>query len=135
VHRCSEQGVLWWMRWLLLWRTHPWPHRDRVGPGIVEGGPRRGAPAVVAAVVAGAIVLALPLPLALTLAFAVVVGVLWWEGEGSSEDMEVPTVVGAEVAAAMEGTLHLRARSRTRMPVPRLLSVPDRTSCSGPVEG
>jgi hypothetical protein len=62
--------VLRWTR-RLLQRMHPWPHRDGVGPGIVEGGPRRGAPAVVAAVVARAIVLSFPLPLALT----IVVGV------------------------------------------------------------
>jgi hypothetical protein len=45
---------------------------------IIEGGPHRGAPAVVSAVVARAaeaIVLAFPLPLALPLAFATVVGV------------------------------------------------------------
>jgi hypothetical protein len=73
--------VLRWTRQLLLQRTHPWPHRDGAGPGIVEGGPSWGTPTIVVAVVAGAtgaIVLALPLPLPLTLAFAAVVGV----GEG-----------------------------------------------------
>jgi hypothetical protein len=72
--------VLWWTCQLLLWRTHPWPHRDGAGPGIVKGGPRRGTPAVVAAIftgATGAIVLtfSLPLPLALTLTCAAVVGV------------------------------------------------------------
>jgi hypothetical protein len=76
--------VLWWTCQLLLWRTHPWPHRDGAGPGIVKGGPRRGAPAVVTAIftrATGAVVLTfslplpLPLPLVLTLAFAAVVGV------------------------------------------------------------
>jgi hypothetical protein len=75
VRRCSKQGVRWWTRRLLLWRTHLWPYRDGAGPGIVEGWPRRGAPAVIVVVVAGAIVLAFPLPLALTPAFATVVGV------------------------------------------------------------
>jgi hypothetical protein len=46
--------MLRWTRRLLLRRTHPWPHRDDAGPGIVEGGPRRDASVVVAAVVAGA---------------------------------------------------------------------------------
>jgi hypothetical protein len=59
---------------LLLQRTHPWPHQDGADPGIV-GGPRRGAPVVVVAVVAGAVVLTFHLPLALTLAFTVIVGV------------------------------------------------------------
>jgi hypothetical protein len=75
---CSEQGVLRWMRWLLLRRTHPWPHRDGASLGIVEGGPHRGAPTVVADVVAGvtgAVVLAFTLPLDLTRAFVAVVGV------------------------------------------------------------
>jgi hypothetical protein len=48
------------------------------GPGIVEGGPRQGAPTVVTTVVAGAvsaIVLSFPFPLVLTLAFTIVVGV------------------------------------------------------------
>jgi hypothetical protein len=31
--------------------------------------------------------------------------------------MAVPAMVGAEVAAAMEGVVHLRARSRTGRPV------------------
>jgi hypothetical protein len=39
------------------------------------------------------------------------------EGEGLPENMVVPAVVGAEAVAAAEGTLHLRARSRTRWPV------------------
>jgi hypothetical protein len=55
------------MRQLLLRRTHPWPHRDGAGPGII-GGPRQGAPAVVA----GAIVLAFPF--LLPLVFAAIVG-------------------------------------------------------------
>jgi hypothetical protein len=46
------------------------------------------------------------------------------EGEGSSEDTVIPTVVGVEVATAMEGTLHLRVRSRTWRPVPGLPSGP-----------
>jgi hypothetical protein len=69
--------VLRWTCQLLLQRLHSWPHRDGAGSGIVEEGPRRGAPAIIAAVVAGAvgdIVLAFPLPLALILAFAAVVG-------------------------------------------------------------
>jgi hypothetical protein len=41
---------------------------------IVEGGPRRGAPTVIATIGAGAGVLSFPLPLALTLAFSTVVG-------------------------------------------------------------
>jgi hypothetical protein len=36
------------------------------------------------------------------------------EGEGPPEDMAVPTVAGVEAAAAAEGALLLRARSRTR---------------------
>jgi hypothetical protein len=100
--------MLWWMRQLLLLlqRTHPWPHQDGAGPGIVEGGPHRGAPAVVVAVVTGAIrvivlafslplplavvvarsteaiVLAFPLPLPLSLAFAAIVGVRNRRGRG-----------------------------------------------------
>jgi hypothetical protein len=76
VRYCSKQGVMWTLR-LLLRRSHPWPHRCGAGPGIVEGVPHQGAPAVVVIVVAeatGAVVLAFPLPLALTLAFVVVVG-------------------------------------------------------------
>jgi hypothetical protein len=68
-----------------LRRTHPWPHQDGVGQGIVEGGPRWGAPAVVAVVVAGAtgaIVLTFPFSLALTHAFAAVVGVGRIRGRG-----------------------------------------------------
>jgi hypothetical protein len=67
--------MLWWTC-RLLGRTHPWPHRDGAGPGIVEGGPHRGAPAVVAAAVVeatGVVVLAFPFLLAL--AFATGVGV------------------------------------------------------------
>jgi hypothetical protein len=82
---CSEQGVLRWMRWLLLRRTHPWPHRDGASPGIVEGGPHRGAPTIVADVVAGvtgAVVLAFILPLDLTRAFVAVVGVGGRRGRG-----------------------------------------------------
>jgi hypothetical protein len=70
------------MRRLLLQRTHPWPHQDGVGPGIVEGGPHRGAPVVVVVVVAEAVVLAFSLPFALTLAFAAVVGVGGRRGRG-----------------------------------------------------
>jgi hypothetical protein len=66
--------MLRWTCRLLLRRTHPWPHQDGAGPGIVEGGLSRGASAVVAEA-AGAIVLTFPLALALTLAFAAVVGV------------------------------------------------------------
>jgi hypothetical protein len=65
--------VLRWTCWLLLWRTHPWPQQDDLSLGIV-GGSHRGAPAIVATVVAGVIVLAFPLPLALTVAFATIVG-------------------------------------------------------------
>jgi hypothetical protein len=73
--------LLRWTHRLLLRRTHPWPHRDDTGPGIVEGGQCRGAPAVVAEAV-GAVVLAFPLPFALTLAFAAVVGVGGRRGRG-----------------------------------------------------
>jgi hypothetical protein len=69
---------LWWTCRLLLRRTHTWPHRDGAGPGIVEAGPRWGAPAVVIVVVAGvtrAVVLVFPLSLAFTLAFFTIVGV------------------------------------------------------------
>jgi hypothetical protein len=69
--------VLWWMRRLLLWRMHPWPHGDGAGLGIV-GGPRRGAPTVVAK----AVVLAFPLSLALTLAFVIIVRVWGRRGRG-----------------------------------------------------
>jgi hypothetical protein len=79
---CSEQGVLWWTRWLLLWRTHPWPHQDGADLEIVEGGPCRGAPAIVTAVIAGDVVLDFPLTLALTLAFAAVVAVGGKRGRG-----------------------------------------------------
>jgi hypothetical protein len=68
-----------------------------------------------------------PLPLALTLAFAVVVGVGGQEGEGPPEDTVVPAVVGAKVVAEEEDALHLRARSRTRRPVPRPPSGPARS--------
>jgi hypothetical protein len=64
---------MWWTCWLLLQRTHPWPHQDGAGPRIVEGGPRRGAAVVVAGAVR-AVVLAFFLPLALTLAFATIIG-------------------------------------------------------------
>jgi hypothetical protein len=83
VHWCSKQGVLRWTHQLLLWRTHPWPHRDGADPGIVEGESCRGAPIVVAIVIVGvtrAIVLAFPL--ALTLAFVTVVGVGGKRGRG-----------------------------------------------------
>jgi hypothetical protein len=49
------------------------------------------------------------------------------EGEGPPEDMAVPTTVGVEAAAAEEGALLLRARSRTRRPVPGLPSCPARS--------
>jgi hypothetical protein len=108
--------VLWWTRHLLLRRTHPWPHRDGVGLGIVEGGSSRGASAVVAGV-AGAVALAFPLPLTLTLAFVAIVGV-GAGGEGPPEDMAVPAATDVEAAAVTEGALLLRARSRTRRHVP-----------------
>jgi hypothetical protein len=69
--------MLRWMRWLLLRRTYPWPHRDGAGPEIIEGRSHRGAPAIVTVVVAAAtraVVLAFTLPLALTLAFAAMLG-------------------------------------------------------------
>jgi hypothetical protein len=113
--------VLWWTRRLLLRRTHHWPHRDGASLGIVEGGPHRGAPAIVTTVVAravGAVVLAFPLPCALTLVFATIVVVWGHEGEGPPGDMAVPAVVGAEAVAAAESTLHLRAQSRTWRHVP-----------------
>jgi hypothetical protein len=115
VRRCSEQGMLWWMRRLLLWRTHPWPHRDGAGLGIVEEGPHWGDPAVV--VVAGAVVLAF----CRTLAFAAVVGVggrrergrrrtrrflLWW----ARRQLQLQ-----------------RARSKTRRSIPRSPSGPARS--------
>jgi hypothetical protein len=65
---------MWWTCWLLLQRTYPWPHRDGASPGIVEGGPHRGATVVVVGAVR-AIVLTFFLPLALTLAFAPLLGV------------------------------------------------------------
>jgi hypothetical protein len=108
---------------------HTWPHRDGAGPGIVKGGSSRGASAIVAAVVvgaAGAVVLAFPLSLALTLAFAAIVG-LGQEGEGPPEDMAVPAATDVEAAAATEGALLLRARSRTRRPVPGPSSGPARS--------
>jgi hypothetical protein len=49
------------------------------------------------------------------------------EGEGPPEDMAVPTAVGMEAAAAMEGALLLRAWSRTRRPVPGPPSGPARS--------
>jgi hypothetical protein len=70
----------------LLQRTHPWPHRDGAGAGI-GGVPRRGAPAVVAAVVTGDIVLAFPLALALTLAFVAIVRVVDRRGRGRGRRM------------------------------------------------
>jgi hypothetical protein len=79
---CSEQGVLWWTRRLLLRRMHPWPHQDGVSLGIVEGGPCRGAPTIVTVVIAGAVFLDFPLTLALTLAFAAVVAVGGKRGRG-----------------------------------------------------
>jgi hypothetical protein len=72
--------MLWWTCRLLLRRMHPWPYRDGADLGIVEGGSRRGAPTVVAAVVIEAIVLAFPLPLTLT--FAAVVGLRDRRGRG-----------------------------------------------------
>jgi hypothetical protein len=49
------------------------------------------------------------------------------EGEGPPEDMVVPTVAGVEAAAAAEGALLLRARSRTRRHVPGPPSGPARS--------
>jgi hypothetical protein len=73
------------MRWThqLLSRTHPWPYRDGVGPGIVERQPRRcvAAPPVVARATR-AVVLTFPCPLALTLAFVTVVGGWGRRGRG-----------------------------------------------------
>jgi hypothetical protein len=40
------------------------------------------------------------------------------EGEGPSEKMTAPVVVGVEAAATTEGALHLRALSRTWRPIP-----------------
>jgi hypothetical protein len=73
--------VLRWMRRLLLWRTHPWPHRDGIGPAIVEGGPCRGVLAVVVGA-ARVVVLTFPLSFALTLAFATIVEVGSRRGRG-----------------------------------------------------
>jgi hypothetical protein len=70
-----------WTHWLLLWRTHSWPHRDGASSVIVEGGPRWGAPTVVAGAIR-VVVLPFPLPLSLTLAFAAVVGVGGRRGRG-----------------------------------------------------
>jgi hypothetical protein len=52
-----------------------------------------------------------------------------WEqkGEGPPGDMAVPAMVGAEAAAATEGTLHLRTRSRKRRLVPGPSSGPARS--------
>jgi hypothetical protein len=75
--------MLSWTRRLVLQRMHPWPHRDGVGPGIVEGEPHQGAPAIVTVVVAiasGIVVLAIPL--ALTLVVATVIGVGGRTGRG-----------------------------------------------------
>jgi hypothetical protein len=105
---------------------HPWPHRDGAGPGIIERGPRRDAPAVIAVVVAGAagaIVLAFTLPLALTLAFAAVVGVGGRRGRGHWRH-DRSCCGGMEAAVDAVGALHLRARSRTRRHVPRPPSGP-----------
>jgi hypothetical protein len=49
------------------------------------------------------------------------------EGEGPPEDMVVPAAAGVEAAAATEGALLLRARSRTRRPIPGLPSGPARS--------
>jgi hypothetical protein len=97
---------------------------------MVEGGPHWGAPAIVAAIVVGAVravVLTFPLPLALTLTFAAIVG-LGQEGEGPPGDMTVPAVVGAEAAAAAEGVLHLRAQGRAWMSVPEPPCGPTRSA-------
>jgi hypothetical protein len=102
--------MLQWMRRLLR-REHLCPHRDGVGPGSVEGGPRQGIAAPVARA-ARAIVLAFPLPLVLTLTFAVIVGGRA-RGGGPPEDIAVPTEVGAEAAVATKDALLLRAWSRT----------------------
>jgi hypothetical protein len=106
----------------------------RASPGIVEGGPRRGAPAVVVAIIArvgGAVVLTF----AHTLTFATVVGVecrrgrgrlrIWWfllrwHVPGPSSGMSL-------AFATTEGTLLLRARSRTRRHVPGPSSGPARS--------
>jgi hypothetical protein len=74
VHWCSKHGMLWWMRRLLT-RAHPWPHRDGVGLGIVQGGPCWGVATPTVIVGATTVVaLAFPLALALTLVFVIVVG-------------------------------------------------------------
>jgi hypothetical protein len=49
------------------------------------------------------------------------------EGEGPPENMVVPAMVGAEAAAAAEGALHPRARSRTWRLVLGLPSGPARS--------
>jgi hypothetical protein len=85
---------------------HPWPHRDGTGPGIVEGGPHRGAPAIVARA-ARAIVLCFPLPLPLLVPLPLLLGV-GQEWEGPREDTTGLATVGVEVAAAAEDTLLLR---------------------------
>jgi hypothetical protein len=64
---------------------HPSPHQDSASPGIIEEGPRWGAPTVVAAIIigaAGVVVLALLLPLVFTLAFVIIVGVGGRRGRG-----------------------------------------------------
>jgi hypothetical protein len=46
------------------------------------------------------------------------------EGEGAPDNMAVPTAVGTEAVAIVEGALHLRAQSRTQRPVLGPLSGP-----------
>jgi hypothetical protein len=88
--------------------VHVWPHREGVGVGIVEGGPRGGV--ATPAVVVGA---AVAVALALTLAFVIIV----WGGaggEGSPEDSTAVAKVGVvTVVVPTMGTLLLRAWSRT----------------------
>jgi hypothetical protein len=121
----SKQGMQQWMRQLLLWRTHPWPHQHGVGPGIIEGGPHRGAPFVVARAVRAivlAFLLSLTLPLPLPLLLGVGAG-----GRGATRGHSGSCCGGMEVAAAAEDTFLLRVWSRTRRPVPRPLSYPVRS--------
>jgi hypothetical protein len=50
-----------------------------------------------------------------------------WGRRGAPEDMAVPSATGVEAAAAAEGALLLRARSRTRRPIPGPPSGPARS--------
>jgi hypothetical protein len=63
----------------------------------------------------------LPFPLSLPLPLLSLLGV------GPSGDTVVPAVVGAEAAAAEEGSLLLRAWSRTRRPITGPLSGPSQS--------